>query len=194
MKCSSTIPALYHVAPASVDLKTPRPLPCSPSRHINNICIGRCDGNGADGRDVHCVKDRLPRTAGVIGLPNAAIWRPRVIRLGCPGNPDDSGNASARCVPRKRQRSPEYASGLMSARRRPSPIAKIRQEKNCGLRFPIEKDLEDVLGTDEITNFSRGNSLLRLSRRRCSLTCNQTRSAAEGHELNSPLDKNHHPL
>src|SRR5260370_4379664 len=30
MKCSSTIPALLHVAPASVDLKTPRPLPCSP--------------------------------------------------------------------------------------------------------------------------------------------------------------------
>src|SRR6266403_1079533 len=69
----------------------------------------------------------------------------------------------ARGVPRKRQRSPEYASGLMSC------------------------------GTEAITNFSRGNSLLRLSRRRCSITCNQTRSAAEGHELNSPLDKNHHP-
>src|SRR5260370_18600707 len=60
-------------------------------------------------------------------------------------------------------------------------------------KFPIQKDHEDVAGTDEITNFSRGNSLLRLSRRRCSITCNQTRPAAEGHELNSPLDKNHHP-
>ncbi len=30
MKCSSRSPALVQVAPASVDLKTPWPLPCSP--------------------------------------------------------------------------------------------------------------------------------------------------------------------
>src|SRR6266849_2035582 len=99
----------------------------------------------------------------------------------------------ARGVPRKRQRSPEYASGLMSCATQAIADSKNPPRNKLRIKFPIEKDHEDVAGTDEITNFSRGNSLLRLSRRRCRITCNQTRSAAEGHELNSPLDKNHHP-
>src|SRR5260370_32701157 len=91
----------------------------------------------------------------------------------------------ARCVPRKRQRSPEYASGLMScatqtiADRKNPPRTKLRIE------FPIEKDHEDVAGTDDITHFSKGNSLLRLSRLRRNITCTQTRSPAVGHASNS---------
>src|SRR5882724_8621942 len=99
----------------------------------------------------------------------------------------------ARCVPRRRQRSPEYASGLMSFAAKAIADSNKPPRKKLRIKFPIEKDHQDVAGTDEITNFSRGNSLLRLSRRRCSITCNQTRSAAEGHKLKSPLDKNHHP-
>src|ERR1700687_137632 len=64
----------------------------------------------------------------------------------------------------------------------------IARMKQC-FRLRIDKD---VSGQDGIT-ISPENSLLRFRWRHSRVTCNQTRSAAEGHELNSPLDKDHHP-
>src|SRR5882724_5677363 len=61
----------------------------------------------------------------------------------------------ARCVPRRRQRSPEYASGLMSCAAQAIADSNNPPRKKLRIKFPIEKDHQDVAGTDEITNFSR---------------------------------------
>src|ERR1700740_799173 len=67
-------------------------------------------------------------------------------------------------------------------------IARMKER----FRLRISTDDKDESGQDGIT-ISPRDSLLRFGRRHSRVTCNQTRSAAEGNKLNPPLDKDYDP-
>src|ERR1700722_11852224 len=41
--------------------------------HVDNVCVRRCDGDGADGLRGLGVKDGVPRPAEIVTLPDAAV-------------------------------------------------------------------------------------------------------------------------
>src|SRR6266700_5620650 len=91
-----------------------------------------------------------------------------------------------RWVPRNRQRRPEYASGLISCAAEASADRKNIATIVSRPRFRI-KNLRTR--RDKFTRISRYRSVLRLPRKSCVVTCNQTRAAVEGQVLKTPLDE-----
>src|SRR6266567_2791866 len=91
-----------------------------------------------------------------------------------------------RWVPRNRQRRPEYASGLISCAAEASADRKNIATIVSRPRFRI-KNLRTR--RDKFTRISRYRSVLRLPRKSCAVTRNQTRAAVEGQVLKPPLDE-----